>query len=369
MTAISWRQLLEILRAVSSPRKRAHLNPELLRSIPERLGAQTPGNDRDPLDAALQGLASFWRSHYLPQAMNPGFKNDWNIFLALEVGYFYPVRKNKPFPGHPGLIGVLLSDRDHLAVVIADGDSNLAQKYVGNVYGRFWDAIVPQECTLPYSTVRSRIERGLALLASAFNQEETILEAPQLSCEVSKEATAEIPIRIDERPPADRGNLVNSTSSPDLPIGIPAEWKELVNQIVVNPRILLYGGSRVGWKQFLPFVSSELRLKGLVPVFVDLPVYAPYVHEESLFLSCTEIGLPSKGLLDTLVDTELESKCLQANAQGRLVMLADGIDDVPEDILPTILWNLAAVKRLVLPSRTIGPFPPDMVALPMPFLW
>ena len=107
----------------------------------------------------------------------------------------------------------------------------------------------------------------------------------------------------------------------------------------------------------------------MVPVFVDLPVYAPYVHEESLFLSCAEIGLPSKGLLDMLVDTELESKCFKANAQGRLVMLADGIDDVPKDILPTILWNLAAVKRIVLPSRTPGPFLTDMVAIPMAFPW
>ena len=236
MTAISWRQLQEILRAASSPRERAHLNPELLRSIPERLGAQVPGNELDPLDAALQALACFWRSRYLPQVTDPGFKNEWNIFLALEVGYFYPLRKAKPLPGHPGRIGVLLSDRDHLAVVIADGDSNLAQKYVSNVYERFWDAIVPQECTLPYSTVRTRIERGLALLARALDQEETILEAPQPSREDSKGAAPEIPIRIDERPPAAMGNLVKPTSCPDPPIGIPAEWKELVNQIVVNPK-------------------------------------------------------------------------------------------------------------------------------------
>jgi hypothetical protein len=177
-----------------------------------------------------------------------------------------------------------------------------------------------------------------------------------------------MPIQIDERPPAVESNFVNSTPCPDRTIGIPAEGNDLVNQIVVNPRTLRYARSRLGLQQFLPFACSALRLKGLVLVFVDLPVHAPYGHEENFLRSCTEIGLPPKGLVGLFVNTKLGSKCFKANAQARLVMFADRIDNVPKDSLPTILWNPAAAQRLLLPSRTVGPFPPDMVAYPMPLL-
>jgi hypothetical protein len=69
---------------------------------------------------------------------------------------------------------VLLSDRDHLAKVIADGDPHLAERLLGTKFDKFWEAIVPQESALPYCTVRTRIDRGLELLARDLDAEERL---------------------------------------------------------------------------------------------------------------------------------------------------------------------------------------------------
>jgi hypothetical protein len=301
--------------------------------------------------------------------MDPGFKTDWNIFLALEVGYFYPLRKNRPLPGHPGHIGVLLSDRDHLAVVIGDGDGKLAQKYIGKEYGTFWDAIVPQECTLPYSTVKTRIERGLTLLATALNQAETAAAISLPASKDLKDVLMEKAFRIDEWAMDVPRNDPGIIPAPPPPMAIPDQWEALVNQAIANPRILLHGGSRLAGKPFLSFLSSKLRLMGMEPAFTDLFLHAAYAHEKSLFCSFALLALPSRGLLDLFVDTELERKCIEANAQGRLVLFADGIDDVPKQLLPRVLWQLAAVKRIIIPSRIALPFLTDMATIPTAFLW
>lgn len=68
-------------------------------------------------------LADVWRTRCRPPRIAPEDWNEWNTFLSLEVGYFYPFRHNTRFPGKPAQIGRALSEKDHVAQVIADNDS------------------------------------------------------------------------------------------------------------------------------------------------------------------------------------------------------------------------------------------------------
>jgi hypothetical protein len=366
MTKVDWSQLQQIFRALTSPRLLDDVSLELLRTASECLGAPSSGNHAESLAAAVQSLGSFWRSRHLPPVMDPGFKNEWNIFLALEVGYFYPLRKAKPLPANPGRIGVLLSDRDHLATVLADGDARLAEEYASDKYDRFWRAILPQEYTLPYWTVRTRIERGLKLLASDLNQGETFLQAPPPLSEHEKAGAPEISIPIVEQPVSAIRNRFDTASASCPPIAIANGWKDLIQQVLVHRRILLYGRTRIGGTEFLSFLISELKSARMIPVLIDLPEYALYAHKESLLPFCARTRLLCSAFPDAMANTDLEAELAEANFHDRLVVLADGLDDLPDHKMPTVLGRLASIKRVVLATRTPGIFLADMAAIPAP---
>ena len=366
MTKVDWSQLQQVFRALTNPRLLDDVDLELLRTASESLGAPSSGNHAANLTAAVQSLGHFWRSRHLPPVMDAGFKSEWNIFLALEVGYFYPLRKAKPLPANPGRIGVLLSDQDHLAMVLADGDSRLAEEYASDKYDRFWGAIVPQECALPYWTVRTRIERGLKLLASDLNQGETFRQALLPLSEHEKDGAPEMSIPMVEQPMSVIRNRFDTASRSCPPIAIPNGWKDLIEQILVHRRILLYGRTRIGGTQFLSFLISELTATGMIPVLIDLPEYALYAHEESLLPFCARIGLLRRAFPDAIAKTDLEAELAEANIHDRLVVLADGLDDLPDQKMPTVLGRLAPIKRVVLASRTPGIFLADMAAIPAP---
>ena len=103
------------------------------------------------------------------------FKREWDRFLGLEVGFFFPYRHRYSPPANLGQIGVLLSDREHLAAVIADGDRAQAVSLLHPRHDSFWLSIVPISEAMPYTTVKSRLERAMAILA-------VVLEADPQPC-------------------------------------------------------------------------------------------------------------------------------------------------------------------------------------------
>jgi len=119
----------------------------------------------------VRELAARWRESIMPHAMNARYKREWNLFLCLEVGFFFPLRRGGPIPANIGQIGVLLSDREHIALVIADGDQRKAASYLTPSYEEFWRSIVPDDEALPYTTVNARIDRAVRLLSTAVHGE------------------------------------------------------------------------------------------------------------------------------------------------------------------------------------------------------
>lgn len=170
MDPVQWKSLWQIVRAIGKPEGEASIDPVQEQIVREALLEILPSlRGRERFSIAKE-LAWLWRIPLLPLAMNPRFKREWDLFLALEVGYFYPLRKGKRLPGNPGQIGVLLADRGYLSLVVADGDALAAEPLLGARFDEFWRAVIPQACVVPYSTVRHRIDRGLQLLASSLNR-------------------------------------------------------------------------------------------------------------------------------------------------------------------------------------------------------
>lgn len=170
MEPVEWKCLGEIIRANGKPERGAGIDSAQAEAVRESLRQILPLRAFREDSSIAEGLAWLWRARLYPLAMDPCFKREWNLFFALEVGYFYPLRKGRRPPGNPGQIGVLLANREYLALIVADGDVLASEPFLEARFEPFWRAIIPQIWAVPPSTVRHRVDRGLQLLAFSLNR-------------------------------------------------------------------------------------------------------------------------------------------------------------------------------------------------------
>mgnify|MGYP000600795152 CR=1 FL=1 len=160
-------RLLRGLLQVDQGQKELPLECLSLRSFAaRRLRAGLPGVDRELVDT----LGVMWRATRMPRWLDESFRREWDLFLVPEVGFFYPHRHRLLPPATITQTCRLLSDREYLAVVIADGNLATAATYLCSRFDAFWLAIVPQKEALPYSTAWDRMGRAMTLLAALIDQ-------------------------------------------------------------------------------------------------------------------------------------------------------------------------------------------------------
>ena len=137
-------------------------------------------------------LADLWRTRFQPSHLAPEAARDWNRFLSLEVGYFYPFRHNAFFPSTPAQISRALSDKEDVAQVIADGDSGRARE-IQQKYDDFWKEILPKkDQVVADQTMRSRRESAMKLLLKKLRGEaESSASAPGTAGAEAHEPSAE----------------------------------------------------------------------------------------------------------------------------------------------------------------------------------
>ena len=132
-----------------------------------------------------RALADLWRQQCLPPTLNARLKREWNLFLTLEVGYFFPFRHRRQFPGGLAQLGALLLDRDHVALVIADGDGARAQTLLHSEYADFWETLSPYDkkeaLALGISTMAARRDAALRRLAKELEKIETQAPAAEVA--------------------------------------------------------------------------------------------------------------------------------------------------------------------------------------------
>jgi hypothetical protein len=93
----------------------------------------------------------------------------WNAFLILEVMYFYPYAKGLRFPDTLKEAALLVCDAEHLALIVADGDRELAAKLI-QAHPAFWARLIPANMSPAEQTLHSRREASLRKLAGALNR-------------------------------------------------------------------------------------------------------------------------------------------------------------------------------------------------------
>ena len=162
------------------------LNPKVLHKMLMRLVQLEQGQKELPLEALslrefaarrfradivgverdlIGNMGTLWRARRMPKWLDRSFKREWDVFLAPEVRFFFPHRHGQLPPPNLAQTCALLSNRKHLAAVIADGDLKTAAIYLQPEFDPFWRSIVPHSEPLPYSTVWDRMARAMVLLA------------------------------------------------------------------------------------------------------------------------------------------------------------------------------------------------------------
>ena len=287
-------------------------------------------------------LADFWRERFVPSALTARFKRHWNLFLTLEVGYFYPFRKQTRFPGGLAQIGAVLSDREQVALVIADGDETHVQELLQAKYADFWEALVPSDkkeaLTLGLSTVASRRDTALRELLKELNKVEATLSEAQPGPQSSTSAVSALELYLRDMLPA-------------APTVVPDEWREIIQAARAAPRAFIQGEVGSGKTLLLSAIAHDLMQAGAVPLYVSLSEYAPYATTMDLLHFAPTHGAFAQSYRDEPSRRTFEQQLAEAQRAEQLIVLADQSDDLFEDERVQVSRRLSDFRRLILAER------------------
>ncbi len=278
----------------------------------------------------------------MPSALTTRFKRQWNLFLTLEAGYFYPFRKRTRFPGGLAQIGAVLSDRDQVALVIADGDETHARELLQAEYADFWETLVPsskkEALTLGLSTMASRRDTALRELWKELEHvAATLSEAePDPLSSASTENALEVYLR---------------DILPATPTVIPEEWRGVLQTACSAPCAFIQGDVGSGKTRLLYAIAHDLKQAGVVPLYVSLSDYAPHATTMDLLHFAATHGTFGQAYREESIRDNFEQALAEAHRAGRLIVLADQSDDLFDDERVTVSRRLSDFRRLILAER------------------
>lgn len=148
-------------------------------------------------------LADLWRENFQPDEMTPKLKRQWDRFLVLEAGYFYPFRMMQPLPDGQPQIGWALGIPERIAEIIANGHATQAHELLEDRHNQFWAAI----CREPLSVDKQSAAEVIAPTTVASRQKVAIqkfaefLNALEEEGEVSQPPSS-APVVIDVELPS-----------------------------------------------------------------------------------------------------------------------------------------------------------------------
>jgi hypothetical protein len=338
-------------------------------------------------------LADTWRAQVMPSRLALEYSKKWNTFLSLEVGYFYPFRRNVLFPGSFAEIGANLSEPDKVAEVIADGDDHRAEDLQKKSHEAFWLKILPSPNlgTVPPSTVQSRINKAIELLQQILREERSDAESeievaispieeqpPSASADVSLLATAmpvpstvqdaesvaaksyaldayealldrQWPTIVGYRPPI--GRYIAGGISQEMP-GLDAAPLFLEK----HRTVLLSGVTGIGKTTYLTQVIIPVcRQLDLVPVFIALTMYFNVRDNTGDLSTFVREKVFGRQHPDTADKDQFARELAEAIRDQRAIWLLDGYDDLTPRERGLLNQELEHLDRFVLTTRQIKP--------------
>jgi hypothetical protein len=310
-------------------------------ALVEAYRRQQPAAGRCTAGQALgRAIAELWHEHFKPARLAPQFRREWNLFLTLELGWFYPFRHGLHFPNGLVQIGALLLDREQVALVIADGDETRARAVQQPETAEFWEALVPshkkESLAISFSTIASRRDTALRLLQAKLEKSEA---APRSAEPEPVEPLSACPLDLEPRLPA-------------APTFIPEEWQRIIERARSATRLCLEGQTGSGKTTLLAAIAQDFQRLGLVPLVVRVSDYAPQAASLDLLRFAATQGAFGETYRAESARQAFEQELAAAQQADRLVVLADQCDDVLESEQPQVSQRLNAFRRLIVVERT-----------------
>lgn len=325
-------------------------------------------------------LADLWREHFYPGEMTAKLKRQWDRFLVLEAGYFYPFRMKQILPEGQPQIGTVLGSPERIAEIVANGHASRASELLDVRHNEFWAAI----CREPLSADKQSAAEVIAPTTVASRQKVAIqkfaefLTTREVEIEVSPStpsAPAELPIIprpaiVNVEPLAAQSDspvITETTSStidasarldayldhvlPPTPVFIPDEWLPIIGLAQFNRRAIIQGEIGSGKTELMRALAISLKQAGLVPLYVSIAQYAPHAARMTVVQYFATQGLFGQSYLSEAEREDFAAAAGEAIRGDRLVILADQCDDLLEAEWPIVSQRLSAIPHLIVAER------------------
>jgi hypothetical protein len=300
-------------------------------------------------------LADLWRERCLPPTLRGRLKREWNLFLTLEVGYFYPFRHDRPFPGGLPQLGGLLLDRDHVALVIADGDEIRAQTLLQSDYADLWQMLAlldrKEALALGISTISARRDAALRRLAKELEKLETQREAATPRPAASPVMEESNPPSVAPPVPSDTLTLYRDYLQSSAPTWMPDEWTVLLGLSHTEVRFGITGVAGSGKTGLMRAIAQQVGQINLIPLYLPVCEYARHVGQLDVVQFVAQCSGFGQLYREEDLQQDLEKRLAEAQRCDRLILLADQVDELDEAELIMVSRRLQLFPRLIVAER------------------
>lgn len=325
-------------------------------------------------------LADLWRGNFLPGEMTAKLKRQWDRFLVLEAGYFYPFRMKQPLPDGQPQIGWALGIPERIAEIIANGHATKAHELLDDRHNEFWAAICREPLSadkqsaaevIAPTTVASRQKIAIQKFAEFLNALETVdvavptashapVESP--SARELTEVTIESPSAQPTPPavPETTPTVIDASARldayldhvlPPTPVFIPDEWVPIIGLAQFNRRAIIQGEIGRGKTELMHALAVSLKQAGFVPLYVSIAQYAPHAASMTVVQYFATQGLFGQSFLSEAEREDFAVAAGEAIRGDRLVILADQCDDLLEAEWPIVSQRLSTMPHLIVAER------------------
>jgi hypothetical protein len=325
-------------------------------------------------------LADLWRETFYPGDTTVKLKRQWDRFLVLEAGYFYPFRMKQPLPDGLPQIGWVLGTHERMAEIIANGHVAKARELLDARHNEFWEAICREpvkpdkqsdpEVIAP-TTVASRQKAAIQKFAEFLNTiqlEDVAAEIPSpaptesLAAPALGDAVRELPlaqpappIEVEATPPAIKASARLDAYLdhilPPMPIYVPDEWLPIIEVAQASRRVIIQGEIGSGKTELMRALAVNFRQAGLLPLYLSITQYALHATNMDVLHFFATQGLFGQAYLSGVERENFALAAGEAIRSDRLVILADQCDDLLETEWPIVSQRLNGMPRLVLAER------------------
>ena len=286
-------------------------------------------------------LADLWRETFFPGDATVKLKRQWDRFLVLEAGYFYPFRMKQPLPDGLPQIGWVLGTHERMAEIIANGHVAKARELLSASHNEFWQAICrepvkPDKKSDPEVIAPTTVAARQKVAIQKFVEFLNTLELESAAMATVSPASTELPATLApadialEAPSVQSAPLIEAETTPTrlvasarldayldhvlppAPIFVPNEWLPIIEIPQSSRRVIIQGEIGSGKTELMHTLAVNLKQAGWLPLYLSITQYAPHAaNMDVLHFFATQ------GLLGQLIAARPNARNLRSQPPRR----------------------------------------------------